>query len=527
MNKYLKAFLYTLGVLALVVLLASFIAPFFLETYLEEEIVKEFSSQTNDGYELSLGGVNLNILGQSFAVDSISITPASEEKELRRLKAKKIQINGLSWVSLLNKPFPSFSSITVIEPDVEFLARPISATRDATENDSSMVNLEELSEFDVHILNGSGRIIMDNGAEVFSMGNFSLTADQVNLNTVLRGSYAPYLEDLTITGSDLKWTIEKKLYQFSIDSLDFSKSGHKADIMNLQFTPLVEKYRFAELRGRELDRFDLSIPDLRFRGLNLDQIAGKKADIDSLYITGAVLDVFHDKHMPPAQGLKLKPMLNDVATDLDYSFGLNTAIIRDTRIKYGEHRPASDDPGYISFDQVNATLKNFRTASHPGFKEDTLSLHVETKFMNVGDFTLDVSYLVFDENDTHTIKASLGEMDPKEVNPMLENVAFVRIDNGMIRGMDMQMTLTDDSSTGSMNLRYEDLKITVLENNRDKGQNLRTRLSSFVANNFIMKSSNLPPELREGEISFEREKDKGIFGYWWKSTLSGLKSSIK
>ena len=51
--------------------------------------------------------------------------------------------------------------------------------------------------------------------------------------------------------------------------------------------------------------------------------------------------------------------------------------------------------------------------------------------------------------------------------------------------------------------------------------------ASFLANTFVInnKSPN-GKNLRVGEIYFERDKQKSIFNFLWKSLLSGIKPSL-
>jgi hypothetical protein len=51
-------------------------------------------------------------------------------------------------------------------------------------------------------------------------------------------------------------------------------------------------------------------------------------------------------------------------------------------------------------------------------------------------------------------------------------------------------------------------------------------MKSVLANTFKVKSDNTGENIRTGAINVEREINKSVFNYWWKSMLSGLKSSI-
>ena len=51
--------------------------------------------------------------------------------------------------------------------------------------------------------------------------------------------------------------------------------------------------------------------------------------------------------------------------------------------------------------------------------------------------------------------------------------------------------------------------------------------ASFLANTFVINNKNPNGKnLRVGEIYFERDKQKSIFNFLWKSLLSGIKPSL-
>ncbi|MTI88196.1 MAG: hypothetical protein FH748_09530 [Balneolaceae bacterium] len=524
MNRKVKLSISVIGGILLFLLILGITSSFFLEDYLKKELVKEFFAQSKGEYKLTLSNIELSIWNRAVSAHQITIVPTTEEKEVQQLTAQSIQLSGIQWLSLIDQPFPAFKAVTVHRPIASLLSRPISPSE--SETDSSN-NDFELSIFDVHILNGAAIIKKEDGAKIFSLDNFNMKARQVNLNMVLKGSYVPYLEELTFTGSQLSWMLEQQLYELSIEQFEFSKRKQKAQITNLQLNPLAPKYRFSELKGRQLDRFDVIIPSLSFTGLNLNRITQNILSIDSLIIENATLDVFHDKHMPPAHGKKLKPLLNKVAREIELTASLNHTVVSNTDIIYGEHLPQSNKAGYISFNKLNATIDNFRTSSHPRFGQDTLSMHTETMFMDSSPLTVDLRYHVFDEMETHFIEATLEDLDAAKANVMLENTAFIKVKEGYLNRMHLNMKLDREKATGIIKLDYKNLKIQVLKKDKSKSQNIRSRLSTFVANNLVIKSDNTGTDLRQGEIDFEREPDKGIFGYWWKSTLSGIKSSIK
>ncbi|MDZ7682012.1 MAG: hypothetical protein U5J63_09965 [Fodinibius sp.] len=87
------------------------------------------------------------------------------------------------------------------------------------------------------------------------------------------------------------------------------------------------------------------------------------------------------------------------------------------------------------------------------------------------------------------------------------------------------MTLNADSAKGNAILRYRDLKISLLDRETNE-QNFSKKVTSLLANTFKVKRDNAGPNPRKATIEFEHNSKKSVFNYWWKSLLSGLKTSI-
>ena len=528
MKKALKIFLIFVISIIFLVGAVSFIAPYYLTDPLKKALTEEFSKQTDKDYTLDFSTFDIGILGRSISVDSIVVRPDSASPHIRKVSAQSISINGIKWLSLLNKSFPSFSSIVITKPDVEVYTRELSSGAFSNSGTGQTEEIaEKLSTFDLIIKNGSGKLIRQNGEELVTIGDLSLNAQDVDVNEILDGSELVFMDNLSINGSGIKWSLEKKLYRFTIGDFHFDKKAQYASLADVALTPVVPKYRFSEILDRQIDRIDLDIPKIEILGFQLDSLAQKHLEIDSMKIAGARMEVFRDKQKERLSGFQVKPLLYELATSTDFSFGLNTIKISDTDITYEEHKPPSKETGSISFNDIEATITDLRTQAHPDFYDDSLRMDIEALFMNVSPLTVDVGYATFDDMNSHTVGVHLDSFDPKEASNMLRNVAFVKIEDGMIESLSANLELNSSASTGEVRLLYKDLKVSFLNKDNPDKQGLVQWAGDFIANTFVLKSDNTGDKPRIGVVTFPRNKEKSIFAYWWKSLLDGIKQVIK
>lgn len=528
MKKALKVFL--IFVISVVILAgaAAFIAPAFLTTPLKKALTEEFRRQTNQDFTLDFSTFDIGLLWRSITVDSIVVRPDSASPHIRKISASSVSIAGIHWFSLINKPFPNFERVIIQQPDVELYSRDFSSSAFTNSGNSSTQDItKKLATFDLIINKGKGRIIRPNKQEVFRVDDISVEARDVNINELLDGSLLIFMDNLIINGSGLRLSMERKLYEITAGDFSFNKKSKYASLVNFSLTPLAPKYRFSEIKNRQIDRIDLNIPGLEFSGFDMASLANRHFELDSLHISGARMDVFRDKYKERRPEINPKPLLYEIATSTDFSFGLNKAVISNANITYEEHKPPAQKTGRISFNNINATIKDFRTKSHPKFREDSLKLDVETLFMNTSRMTLGVQYATFDRNNTHTVIVNLDSFDPKEAGDMLRHVGFVKIEDGLIESLSANYSLNSKSASGDVSVLYRDLKVSFLNKDNPEKTGLKQQFGDFIGNTFVLKSDNLGEGARIGEISYEREVEKSIFAYWWKSLLDGIKEVIK
>lgn len=321
--------------------------------------------------------------------------------------------------------------------------------------------------------------------------------------------------------------MEEQLYRLHAGKVEFRHKSSSLRISELELEPTLPAYEFSEARAKQIDRIELSIPELRISGLNPDSLPDGIQNLDSLTINNARLFVFRNKQIPRAGPGQAKPLVNDMAQALPVLFRLNAASIRNALIIYSEHHSEGDTAAHVSFNHLDAEAANFSSAKHPLFTSDTLKLDITTRFMDAARLHVEIAYPLSDEHDEHYIRAELDSINPKAAQDMLLYAGFLRVNNGMVHNLQAEITLNDSAATGAVKLIYSDLDIALTSKRHPDTKGIKEFLTDIFTDYFLIEKENTADDPRIGEIRFEREKEKSIFAYWWKALLSGIKSSIK
>lgn len=125
-------------------------------------------------------------------------------------------------------------------------------------------------------------------------------------------------------------------------------------------------------------------------------------------------------------------------------------------------------------------------------------------------------------NHGYRVRGSLQPTALLHFNPVIIPNATARIETGRLKTFVFNFSYNETRSTGNLTFEYDNLSLAFL--NTEDGS--KRKIKSLLANSFVVKKENLngTKSYKNGSISFERDKKKSVFNYWWKSVLSGIES---
>lgn len=311
------------------------------------------------------------------------------------------------------------------------------------------------------------------------------------------------------------------LYEFKVATLvaDIDSGTLEAD--SLLLVPQQTKYKFAHVAGKQTDRVNLFIPKLKLNGVRYKQLRDSLFAASNMTISSAEVYSFRDKRVPFREK-KNKPLPMEALKRLKIAVEIDSISIADTRITYEEFPPEGFESGKVVFENLNATITNVSNRIYYN-KPKFATLRASAKLMGKG--LIQASFYLPIDDSPYRAEGKIGSMNLSYLNRVLENLAFISVESGRLNELYFNFNYTDRFSTGSLMINYADLKIKGLKKDKSAEEN---DLKSFLINTLIKndKDKDTPAEKRTGNISFERDRKRQIFNYWWKSLLSGIKGSV-
>lgn len=326
-------------------------------------------------------------------------------------------------------------------------------------------------------------------------------------------------------------------YTLTILESRLNLQAHSFEFDTLRFIPSFNKLQFGRKAGNDIDRIEGVVPFFKLSKMNLqylDTIILDAGEADVQFF----LKVFHDKRLPHKKKIVGLP----IAQLQKLPFGLALARLKVTKsyVEYEEVPANADKSGKVFFDNIEGIISGLTNDKNRDNDEATLKAHAD--FMGQGKLSIETT-LPLNTKRKSKMRGSLTGLSFAKLNSMVEPAANMEFESGTINRIDFSFYYNDDVSTGEVALNYQDLKIVTYrteeqiekvgkkKRNRNKSEEdlKKDNLKTFIVNAFVVRKNldeNVPEEKRTGTISFERDKSRSVFNYWWKSLFTGIKSAF-
>jgi len=511
LQKKLRRLFLTLLAGALLIVLGAHFASNFAEEKVRELLIT---------IPLEVSSVDANVITRTIELTGVDWTRANDSLPQfpHHLFVNKVRLEGIKVYQLLANRKLHIHKILLDSGEFQL-------NRNLKTNQSKLaekkVDLQGISADRLVLKDIFTKISTDSVAQFEGIVNLSFEDIVVKDPEHLResGSYSVESFQALITHISIRG--EKEMYNTSIAKVYINSLDSEIEIDSVLLVPKYSKYRFSRKIGRQTDRFNVLLPKIAIHDLDFSQLKDSLFKSASIEIKSAKVHIYKDKRLP---FIKEKNTPLPIALIRGFKFGITIDSIKiiDAKITYEEFPEKGFHTGQVTFEKLNATLDHLTNRDHyPDYKQATLK--ATSYLMGKGLIKAEFS-LPYGKAQVYNAKGSLNNLFLYRLNPILENLAFVSVTSGKLNQLSFNFDYTDLKSTGAVVINYEDLKINTLTKEEDPENN---EIKTFVINAILKKDKNekVDKEKRRGTIDFDRDRRRAIFHYWWRSVLTGIKST--
>jgi|GEM_PF-6142870 len=245
---------------------------------------------------------------------------------------------------------------------------------------------------------------------------------------------------------------------------------------------------------------------------------------DTFDVYHPVVYVYRDKRLP-LDVQQIKPLPSEVPDRLPFKLNIDQWNIHQGFASYTEISAQTGQPGTVWFNDIDAHISPVISDIHQ-HTFDTANAYLQIfatgRLMNQPLIRLNYVESRYSPLHLFSLHVQSSPFAFNLFNPILESWFHARVISGNITSADMQAKGNMYMMLGSMNLYYDQLKISLNREKDSTGKKLYSGFENFMAN-LVLRSENYH---RTGLVFYRRNPHLSFFNYWVKGVESGIGSSI-
>jgi len=493
--------------------------------------LSDFKSPLGESHDIIIGTFDFNREEKNILVSNLSVNPflPANQGNQFTVSIPEVTFSGFNIAKALEENNFSFDEIIFQHPNIKIEVNDsikedkidFLQTLDLyafTEPFVDRIQVSKLNLLDADInFNWFQKQLIDKKIN-FTFDDILIAENQPPANLLNSARFE-------ISTTDLRRTDKNNFYEFTADSLVYNSAKHNILVKNININPLVSEEQIPVIKGFQTDVVNAQIDVFEISGLNEKTWLNQNIlDAKFLRIGKSNVDIFRNKRYAFNENQQ-PPWPQDLIDDIKQPFVFDSIILEPSFLKYSELLTISDEPGYIAFNELQFRAGKLSNMDSVKNQIHNFTINATTKLFNRSKLTTKINLDLTSPSYAHTISGNLENMPLTLVNAMVEKSAPVSIESGNLDRFSFDVKLNERKAIGQLYFGYDDLKISLLDYSEDDVR--ISKFASFWANRMILNSENPKKgELSPSKLNYQRDPQRSIINYWWKTIYSGAKTTI-
>ncbi|GAB3960071.1 hypothetical protein GCM10028805_57330 [Spirosoma harenae] len=304
------------------------------------------------------------------------------------------------------------------------------------------------------------------------------------------------------------------------DKIDWGAKGSRLQLNNFQVTPTIPKSEFMKPPHKQADYITIQGDEAQFYGFNMRQWRRDSTiAVRHVVVKNITTDVSRDKRLPDPAYIPDKLMPTRLIQNIKIPFRIDSISVVNSNVIYHETSKLTNRVGDVPMKEINGVLKNI--TNRPKKLSDSLSLKASTQILGLHIDGLQYRESYGDSLAGFRMLLQTSDVHLPELTKLTNPMIAANLDGGYVQPITARVIGNQYASMGNMRFHYKDLKITLLTPADTTKKTFLTKLKNFVIGKVIRKKNET-----DSRIFYDRDPQVFIFGYWIKTMLSGVMTSV-
>jgi len=478
-------------------------------------------NENNSDYLVTVDNINTSLILSSIELEGLKINSKNDSSEVLDLKGEigSIKFKGIKSGKAIFKKVVNIREVIISECNF---------TADFTSSGDTIIPI--LVPLDVRI----GLIYFDKinlfvkntaNAQSYSVKEGVLRLSELNVEK--HDTLSPdAVKQFDFNAKEIVWGSADSMSLYRNTGINYSAATNTLSIDSSSFHPNYTDYDFTSRYKFQKNRIEATLSKIFVHDFDIKEFTRSGSLRSSFVEVGNMnMKVFRDNRKEFNH--TKKPEFQDIIYNYRSNIKIDSIALITGDVTYKEHSKDANEPGYLTFNDINARIYNITNDTI--YKTDTafLMLKTDAMFMDKSRINLFLNARLFDSKNTFSLRGTLAAIEAEELNPILENKAFIYVTSGKIQGMNFSFTADNTKSHGTMTMLYQGLDLAVKNKRTDDTTAIRERFISVLVNYKVINSNpSAGQDVRVGIISYERDPERFLIGYCARSLMSGIMSSL-
>lgn len=481
---------------------------------------------------------DVNIIPDSLALERLHAKETGPNN-VYTIRVKRLMIRGFHPLTLYRKNKLQIEELLFLRPDIIMVNKqqPYNEGKPPRPRynpyDYISKYLAEVQVSNINLRDIKFKYINNNGetpvADSLSNLNITLKDWLIDPKSAEDPKRLYLLKDVVLNMNDYIYRSPDSLYHIRMNKLDFRASTGRLKIKQFTVVPQHPEMEFSKAVGYAKDRFNMSFNEITLGGIDFPlYISRQELFAKNMEINNGFVAVFNSNELPGKKIPKKGQFPHQLLQNLEGTLTVQKLQLNDIDLSYSTYNRRSKQKGSLTFNKTSGTITNLTNA--PRFKalNPVMSAKLHSKFMDQGTLDVDFKFHLTAKNGFFNYKGTLRNMDGRLLNKITRPVALLQIKSGQIDELHFDIRAKEDLALGTLDFRYHDLGVRLLEPAEDSDRLVGKGFMSFLANNLIINSGN--PD-RNGKfvsakINYQRPPTASFFSFIHKSLFQGIRHSI-
>ena len=508
-------------------------------------------TSTDSLYTISFTKVSTNILTGNATLQNVKIIP--DTNRFKQLIALKRAPNNLYTVSLKKLVVKHFHPLTLYrerklqleevlfdKPEIIMVNKQFAFNEGRAPRPIKSPyafiskNLKEFSIKSIRFRDVSFKYVNKNvkNEVPFAIDDLNITLTDLLVDSTSAEDPTRFylLKDIVINLNNYAYRTPDKMYDIKLDKLDFRASTGKLRVNHFALAPLHDEMTFGKVAGYARERFNISMNDIMFNGIDLPlYISKQELWAKEMAIANGFVAVFNQKGLrQKPQGNKIGRFPHQLLQRVNMPILVQKIQLKDIGINYAVYNNESNQKGQITFQHTSGLIKNATNIDKIKAINPIMDVNLNTYLFGQGK--LDVNF-IFDltaKDGAFSYNGTLHSFNARVLNQITKPLGLVRINRGSVDKLNFNFKANDMGAKGTVGFSYYDLSVALMKNDPEKDHLVTRGFLSFLANALIIKSENpgLDGKLVPVSVNYSRPANTSFFNMIWRSLFTGIKYSI-